>query len=138
MYTIENSADFPHLSPQFFDWIESEWGNPQSADEKMVPDSIPTPLFAIENDVLLGGLSFTTHLKPDSEVTGIWINTLYVAPDSRKRGIGAALIEAASEKAKQLNIDELYVYTDKPEIYEKHGWAIVKIVDDHTVLTKSF
>ena len=136
MYKLINSTDAPQLIPQFLEWIENQWGNAQSPESLASESGFPAPIFAVENDTLLGGLAFTQHIKPDSDTLGVWINALYVAPEYRKRGIAACLIQKAEAEAQKMSIDEIYVYTDTPVIYQKQGWVVYNTIDDHTVLQK--
>jgi len=137
MVTLVNSTDVPQLIPQFQQWVADQWGNVQTPAVSPGESDFPTPIFALENDKLLGGLAFTRHIKPDDDSVGVWINALYVSPDHRKRGIAACLIQMAEVEAVKFGIDELYVYTDVPIIYQKQGWEICKTVDDHTVLRRA-
>lgn len=45
---------------------------------------------------VVGSISLST---PDGYEPGIWVNDLYVAPELRRRGIGAMLLHAALEQA---------------------------------------
>lgn len=99
---------------------------------------IPDPLLAIEQGALMGGLGFTSFAKPNSECLAVWVNTLYVAPQYRNRGLGSALIHAAESTAQNLGIDELFVYTEIPALYEKLNWRIVDLIQEATVLRKAF
>lgn len=142
MHKIVDSTKAPHLIPRFREWVESEWGNVDSFENSAAGVQLPAPLLALEQQQLLGGLSFTCHAKPNAKTktktktTGIWINTLYVAPEYRNRGIAAELLEAAQVAATKLSIEELYVFTDLPNIYERRGWKVVRSVKESKVLNK--
>ena len=66
----------------------------------------------VENDLPLRG-----DLSP-------WLAQLFVFPESCGKGVGAALIQAAVEKARRLNRPRLYLYCSGtlPDYYEKLGW----------------
>ncbi|GAB5500742.1 MAG: hypothetical protein PsegKO_30530 [Pseudohongiellaceae bacterium] len=83
-----------------------------------------------------GGLSFSCIVKPDSNTIGDWINTLYVAPEYRNRGIGANLVKAAETEARKQAVGELFVFTDIPGIYTRSGWDTVKIIEGSMVLAR--
>lgn len=110
MHSIVSSAEEPALTLQFREWVESEWGDTDPFECSADGIIFPSPILAIEGIELLGGLSFTSHAKPDSSSEGVWINTLYVAPAFRNRGIGAKLVHAAELEARKLVIEELYIY----------------------------
>jgi len=48
---------------------------------------------------------------------------VFVLPEARGRGIGARLIEHALQKAREMALPELYLYTpDVQAVYAKYGW----------------
>ena len=97
---------------------------------------MPSPLIALEHEELLGGLSFTRYAKPGSEEMAVWINTVFVAPQHRGRGVAGKLIDVAEQAALALGITELFVLSSMPDLYNKHGWRYVDTVDGSTVLGK--
>ena len=133
--TLESNPD-PQLLAQFREWVELEWGEV----DPIQPDSnsaiYPDPVLALDGDTLVGGLSFTSHARPGSDDPAVWINTLYVSPGFRKRGIASDLICAAECRAMELGITELFVFTDIPPLYQKQGWAVTGSKDGSTILEK--
>ena len=54
-----------------------------------------------------------------------WLAALYVAPEFRKRGIGAALIKAIEDHARNVGTKTLYLYTSEAEtFYAGLGWSV--------------
>ena len=101
-------------------WLTETWGR---VDSLISPDgSYPPPLIAQQGTELAGGLSFTTATLPDAIDTGIWVNTLYVAPTHRERGLGTLLIEHAAQAASAFGLQKLYVFTEIPALYQSIGW----------------
>jgi amino-acid N-acetyltransferase len=49
------------------------------------------------------------------------IRSVAVAKDSQKRGIGARLIQACLEEARELGITTIFCFTYQPAFFEKFG-----------------
>jgi len=87
--------------------------------------SLPTTLVAVENDEVIGSVNLVKYDLPGREDLIPWLAQLYVFPEKRAKGIGAALVEAAVDEAQRQNWPILYLYTSGtlPEFYERHGWS---------------
>ncbi len=136
MIKIVNSKfSSPHLI-ELSRWISEMWN--LSIDFKDIKDGIvlPPPLLAVEEEKLVGGLSYTAYAKPESDETGLWINTLIVDPEYRGRKIASLLIKAAEESAIDLKYQEIFVFTNIPVLYEKNGWIKLSEENNDHVLTK--
>lgn len=132
---VISTADGKHLE-QFREWVENEWGVVDSFEGKVGGVLVPAPIFAVEENVLAGGIGFTSAAKPQSVETVLWINVLLVAPKYRHMGIGSQLVQAAEEVACQLDVKEMYVYTHIPELYQKLDWVLINDIDESVVLKK--
>lgn len=56
-----------------------------------------------------------------------WLAGVVVAPEHRRRGIGAALAEHAVKEARALEFSTLYLYTFSTEkYYARLGWRLVE------------
>lgn len=51
-----------------------------------------------------------------------WFACLYVVPEARGNGIGAALLQHAREETAKRGYEQLYLCTDLEDYYEKYGW----------------
>lgn len=60
-----------------------------------------------------------------------WLSAVYVAPSSRGRGLGSALIDECLRRARLLGIRTLHLQTEHLEggLYLDHGFQPLKIVD---------
>lgn len=124
--------------------IADEWGqsdnNKQQSiasnrfdRDRIVPEpTVPEPIVALDGDTLMGGLTFTWWSANVAESEQLWINTVYIKPEYRRRGIASALIEAAMCKIRELdflkshkNKNTLFVHTDLPQLYLPLRWEIV-------------
>lgn len=121
------------LVNEFRSWVETEWGEV----DPFTGNDLPSPILALRDGSLVGGLSFTYSCIPGTQEMALWINTLLVAPECRRMGIGSKLIAAAESSGKLAGQAELYVFTDIAGIYEKLGWEIRGTTDNNTVLKKN-
>ncbi len=128
------SASF-HLS-QLREWMINEWRTVDPFDGVYDEPVVPPPVLVIDGDELIGGLAFTNAPVRGAEKIGLWINVLIVLPEYRGRGIGSKLVLEAEVEADDVNADELFVYTDVPNLYQKLGWSVIDDADTNTVLTK--
>ena len=56
-----------------------------------------------------------------------WLSGVFVAPEHRRRGIGAALVNRVVQEARVLGIPRLYLYTaDSGALYFRLGWSVVE------------
>jgi predicted N-acetyltransferase YhbS len=122
---------------EFRTWVEAEWSNvdPFEGQNGRV---LPAPVLASKDGALVGGLSFTYSSIPGTQDIALWINTLLVAPEHRRMGIGSKLISAAESAVADVGADELYVFTDVASIYQKLDWTIHSNSGKSTVLKKKF
>jgi GNAT superfamily N-acetyltransferase len=122
--------------PGFLDiavrWLHDEW--PGSAPEHETVamlrgvGGIPPALVAISGGKPVGVLGFKRH-ELAGEYT-LWINAVYVVPESRKAGIGSRLVAGAVDAARAHPEHRLYVYTDVPDFYRHLGWVEHRVLED--------
>ena len=121
--------------PTLADWHHGAWG-------ELCPDwtleacrselqghatrrTLPTTLVLHEGASLLGSVSLVLEDAPEFADEGSpWLASLFVRPEARGRGLGAALVRAAVRHAAQLRIDELYLFTPEHRaFYARLGWT---------------
>jgi len=137
MHSLISSISAPQLLPLLRDCFVLEWGNIDPFEGNEPSLIIPAPVLAVEGKKLLGGLAFTTAKIPDSQEIGVWINAVYVIPEYRGERIGSQLVQKAETEAAAININQLYVHTDIPNLYQKLHWSTVNCSGDSFVLTKT-
>ena len=87
----------------------------------------PSTLLALDKSGLLG---FVTMIRIDERAgiqDGVWMITLYVKSEHRRRGIGTRLIDRCIAEARKLGIDTLYLWTEAEELtryYASRGWQL--------------
>lgn len=121
---------------EFRKWVEAEWCEVDSFEGENGSDALPPPILALDHEKLVGGLSFTYSVIPETCHLVLWINTLLVTPPARGNGIGSKLIQAAEELVARIGIEELYVYTDIPGIYQKLDWEVLGTAGNNEILKK--
>ena len=96
-------------------------------------------MLAIEShERLVGGLAFTRAPSPSrTDPHAMWINTVFVSPACRNKGIDSKLISHAERVARRFPVEELFVFADKPEIYKRFGWQELRSQAKNSVLWKS-
>jgi len=71
------------------------------------------------------------EIDPKHDLTP-WLAALFVAPDFRKRGIGAALVRAIEDHARLVGTATLHLYTLEAEpFYARLGWQTRERFDWH-------
>jgi GNAT superfamily N-acetyltransferase len=56
-----------------------------------------------------------------------WLASVFVAPEHRRRGIGAALVERVMTEARSLRTPRLYLYTaGAGALYLRLGWSVME------------
>jgi N-acetylglutamate synthase-like GNAT family acetyltransferase len=88
---------------------------------------IPTTLVAMTDGKPAGSISLLAEdMDTHPELTP-WLASLYVAPEMRRRGIGAALVRRLVAEARPLGIPKFYLYTPSEEkFYAGLGWRTLE------------
>ena len=130
---IRELSDFPALVPAVLECFDNEWPKPNRNKVELErrihvgqKDILPFTLIAIQDDVLAGFVSVIFHEEFLPKGRPHWIDAVYVMPNLRKNGIGAELIKAAKNKARDLKLGALCALTEIPALYEKQGWSVIE------------
>ena len=132
---ISSNSIHGHLE-QLQEWYIAEWEEIDFYKGATDGLTVPSPLLALDDRELLGGLTFSRYLAPGSLEIGLWINALLVAPKHRGNGIASLLIQAAEGESANIEAKELFAKTDIPEMYLKLGWINVASNSEGEVLKK--
>lgn len=131
-------VDCPEHFPLVAQWNWDEWShllNQRSAAEfeqwlreNLQPNRVPMTLLAIEEGRPVGTVSLIDHdLEPRPELSP-WLASLYVIPSERGRGLGKWLVGQAEDKARELGLKQLHLYTPGQEpFYAALGWERVEL-----------
>jgi GNAT superfamily N-acetyltransferase len=112
-------ADHPDFVQPLAAWLLEHWRpwTPEHTLESrsaklrahLNRDTLPIALIALSGPELLGVACLRVHDLEGREDLTPWLGGVYVAPDSRRRGVGAALVRAVEEKARALGFEEIYL-----------------------------
>jgi len=66
---------------------------------------------------------------PDAPEPGPWLAAVFVTPDSRKFGVGSALVERVVSRTRELGYLKIYLYTEHQEDwYASKGWTKIRVI----------
>ena len=66
-----------------------------------------------------------SEIEPNHDVSP-WLAGLFVVPEHRRKGAGAALVRAIEAQARQRGVSRLYLYTiEAVEFYARLGWTVL-------------
>lgn len=124
----------PYLT-ELYKLLNHEWDDLEAFSETKNGKVIPSPIIALDDEQLIGGLVFTRFLSPVSQKQALWINALFIKPENRHQGISSQLIKRAQQLIKQRGERELLVYTHIPQLYLKQQWQTIETDQGNYVLT---
>ena len=133
---IVSLADRSDLFPVVGRWHCEEWGAGApnvSLDEwtdslraKSGREGIPITWIGLVDGEPVGSVALIEHDMPNHRELTPWLSSVFVVPDRRGNGIGAALVTHAEEAARGLGIRRIYLYTDSAEgFYAHRGWRVI-------------
>jgi GNAT superfamily N-acetyltransferase len=103
--------------------------------------SLPVVHAALLNDEFVGTASLIADDElPDAPEPGPWIAAVFVAQWARRQGIGEALIDSLTSRARESGFSTVYLYTEHgAPWYEKMGWTSLRVtrLSDHNVTVMS-
>ena len=124
--------DCSKYKEQVIDWLNQEFGCETSyrfyqelIEHSMEEDKLPITFVAIDNDVLVGTVSLWRGDLLSRQDLYPWLSALVVNPDYRNQKIGYRLQQFIEEYCRNKNYEEIYLYTDLVNYYEKSGWIAV-------------
>ncbi len=134
---IVDLADRPDCLPILARWHHEQWRalNPADTLEQretrmrrhLLHGGIPRTFVACRSETALGSASLVTDdMHGQFELTP-WLASVFVAPEHRRRGIGARLVLRVVEEARTQGFARIYLYTpDKERFYAGLGWTLLQ------------
>lgn len=136
-FHITTLTEQPHFRQAVSDRIWNAWWRDQgyTFDEidqfvlqSLRPETIPTALVAATGEQFLGTISLIDNDMDERPEYSPWIAALWVDPEHRRQGIGAALVRAAMTKAFGAGVDTIYLCAtpDNTPLYVSLGWRQIE------------
>ena len=133
-------GDCPEHIPLLAAWHHAQWSylSPATTVEQRIKRlrentgkmCVPTTFVALEKGMPAGSASLVNLDMSTRQQLSPWLAAVYVSPEYRRRGIGAALVNRIVDEACALSIPTLYLYTpDKMQFYTRLGWREMETVD---------
>lgn len=130
-------ADHQEFIPTVVNWHHQEWAYLRPGDSIEARTvrlkascghrEIPTVVIAFTGDALLGSAMLIAHDMETRMELSPWLAGVFVAPEQRRRGVGAALVRRVIDDATMLGVHRLYLYTPSAEeFYSRRGWSLVE------------
>lgn len=135
---ISYLADHPEFIETLAPWVAGHWRliltheTAESRVEKfrthLNHNTLPIAWAAHSGSQVFGTAALRVHDLPDHADLTPWLGGVYVAPQFRNAGIGAALCLAVEQKVRTMReISTLYLFTlDKQAWYRRLGWSQLK------------
>lgn len=128
-------ADHQDFIPTLAKWHHQEWAylRPDESIEARTTRlrgccghrEIPTVVIAFMGDALFGSAMLVAHDMDTRMNLSPWLAGVFVSPERRGRGLGAALVHRVIKEARGLGIERLYLYTPGAEqFYARRGWLV--------------
>ncbi len=124
-----------YLSPLAL-WHHNEWSvlNPgQTIEDReakmqnyLLDQPIPNLYLAEQDGILLGSAALVENDMDTHPELQTWLASVFVAPEYRRRGIGAELVKHVMTKAASLGASQMYLFTEyQTAFYQRLGWRIL-------------
>lgn len=133
---IQYLGDHKELIPVLAGWIYDEWSFLYSRKtaryiesllrKRVNKKNLPLTLVALKAGVPVGTISLKPFDMDTRRNLTPWLTSLYIAEPWRRRGIGSSLVKAAEQKAAELKIHKLFLFTTGALVpfYKKLGWNV--------------
>lgn len=93
----------------------------------LCPEPLPLSLVALDSKgEPIGCVSLVRYNSAASPQPRVWLSNLYVLEAYRRRGLGQRLLDSALQKARQLKLTQIWLFTDRQfDYYARRGWQAV-------------
>lgn len=135
--TLDYLADHPEVGPTLAAWHYAEWRHllptwsvAEAAAELATHTGrrvAPTTVVALVDGELAGSASLLLEDMPDTETWSPWLGSVFVSPQCRSRGVGAAMVDRVVEDAAALGFPRIHLLTTEAEgWYRPKGWRTLE------------
>lgn len=134
---LEYLVDRPEALPTIARWHYAEWGR-YSAERTVETmgerlrghlnrDRIPLSVVAHEDDVPIGTAALVEFDMETRRDLTPWLADVVVSPERRSAGIGTRVVEFIVDRARELDVRRLYLFTpDRESFYARMGWSVLE------------
>ncbi len=130
--TIDPLAEHPDLVRVIAEW-HNRWDERQSLDfwirchtADARQEGIARAWIAFVDGEPVGSVSLVEGNMDGRPELSPWLAALWVRPEYRGRGVGAALARRCEEEARRLGVRRLYLYTEAAAgFYTRLGWSVL-------------
>jgi GrpB-like predicted nucleotidyltransferase (UPF0157 family)/N-acetylglutamate synthase-like GNAT family acetyltransferase len=132
-------SEYPEAVPTVARWWFEAWGPTTSCPTaealarvlatELHRDELPVQIVAVENGDVVGVVVLKDHeLKQQFPGLRYWLGNVFVRPDWRGRGVGAALVKRAEGSALAMGIATLHLATDRVDggLYTRLGYRVLE------------
>ena len=120
--------DFPHDTDQWYLNLYAE---------SLQAQTLPIVLVAYNGEKVVGTASLIADDElPGATEPGPWLAAVFVNEEHRHAGVGTALVHEMMNRARTVNIQRLYLYTENAVAwYQAMGWRTLRKarLADHNV-----
>ena len=133
--TRDDEDKFPLIA----EWYHEHW---KVSQEKMIeklrkvtasPSQFHVLMTIDNNPIATAGLHHHVSLQdrvPRFKIYKDWLALVYTIPGERGKGYGALLCEFVMDRAKEMGVKKMYLFTEKAEsLYERVGWTFMEKLD---------
>ena len=131
-YKIEHLAQHKDQIHKVARWLCDEFGKKDSMgfyksilNHSLSETNLPQTFLALDEGKPVGTVGLWRCDMVSRQDLYPWLAALYVLPEYRNKGVGKQLQNHLLEYAKTLDYEEIYLYTDLENYYEKIGWEPV-------------
>jgi len=130
--TIDPLADHAELVPVIAEWRWADaegrpldfWIRCHAAEARH--EGIPRAWVGFVDGEPAGSVSLVERNMDTKPDLSPWLAALWVRPEHRGQGVGAALVRRCEEEARRLGTNRLYLYTRQATgFYARLGWSVL-------------
>jgi N-acetylglutamate synthase-like GNAT family acetyltransferase len=132
---IDFLADHQDFIPILAQWHYREWAHLRPGDSIEARVSrlraccgrreIPTVVIAFRGRTLIGSAMLVASDMDTRMELSPWLAGVFVVPQYRLQGVGAALVQRIINEVTGLGIERIYLYTPSTErFYSRLGWSL--------------
>ena len=137
MLQILPLRDYPEAIPIAAQWRFDQWGHeiPGSSLETFTQflrqglrkDGLPQTWIALSSHRVIGVASLAKYDMHTRQDLSPWLVGVYVNKADRGHGTGSALVSYVVERAAEMGIETLWLFTpDQEHFYQRLGWQSVE------------